>query len=541
MNGPAKRMLNKIRAELFPVYEKERRESPGAFRLSLKEAKTVMKAHELVTFPALYGTRNIEEVTQAVQEQILEEMRERIQQNHIDVEGTLRLCDKVITEPYWTFYLTNLEAGNGTAKETFSVRSNVDGLTHRDWVTPERFPDFYQGQNGWSRPPMSECAKILSIPEGVLFVPELELQAVTTIKKYFSVFSSEPDATGEEPTKEKELKRQIMPSIVPAAHIMPNCLLMNELAGLNGTQPINGGGFDLAVMPVNAKQPEISAFVMITYEPESGVTSSLTEYARDVSDSIMSIWEQAQKDGKLCVFTEPTIFKSMPGGGDKPSPQQKGAITRTVHKLIHLYVELDATDELRRRGKIGENDKYQVKDFYLSAQEHIYTAQNGKPVRAWLMDREPIMLSYAKMIGQVVSVPSKFLNIVKVKQGKLTTESLSMTTARQAMVSYMLRRIAVMKHDKQEAQGRLRAYNKRRTKGQMLDEKPLEAFRRQSDVIRFDSLFRATGNENKNREVNRRNREFCFDVLEFWKTSGFIEGYQQQTRGRAVTGIKIEH
>ena len=461
MNGPAKRMLNKIRAELFPVYEKERRESPGAFRLSLKEAKTVMKAHELVTFPALYGTRNIEEVTQAVQEQILEEMRERIQQNHIDVEGTLRLCDKVITEPYWTFYLTNLEAGNGTTKETFSVRSNVDGLTHRDWVTPERFPDFYQGQNGWSRPPMSECAKILSIPEGVLFVPELELQAVTTIKKYFSVFSSEPDATGEEPTKEKELKRQIMPSIVPAAHIMPNCLLMNELAGLNGTQPINGGGFDLAVMPVNAKQPEISAFVMITYEPESGVTSSLTEYARDVSDSIISIWEQAKRD--------------------------------------------------------------------------------GKPVRAWLMDREPIMLSYAKMIGQVVSVPSKFLNIVKVKQGKLTTESLSMTTARQAMVSYMLRRIAVMKHDKQEAQGRLRAYNKRRTKGQMLDEKPLEAFRRQSDVIRFDSLFRATGNENKNREVNRRNREFCFDVLEFWKTSGFIEGYQQQTRGRAVTGIKIEH
>ena len=71
-------------------------------------------------------------------------------------------------------------------------------------------------------------------------------------------------------------------------------------------------------------------------------------------------------------------------------------------------------------------------------------------------------------------------------------------------------------------------------------EKPIAAFRQQSNTILFDTLFTTTDTATDNREQARRNREFCFDVLEYWKATGFIKGYSTQSSGRKITGIVIE-
>jgi GH24 family phage-related lysozyme (muramidase) len=116
-----------------------------------------------------------------------------------------------------------------------------------------------------------------------------------------------------------------------------------------------------------------------------------------------------------------------------------------------------------------------------------------------------------------------------------------MNAERQAMTGYMMRRISVMKHDKEEAKEALRRYNRKRAKDKTLEEKPLEAFRTQSDTILFDSVFTAVGNESTSRELNRRNRQFCCQALDYWKAAGYIKGYCQQKKGRSITGVTIEH
>lgn len=331
-----------------------------------------------------------------------------------------------------------------------------------------------------------------------------------------------------------------LPSIKPSALIMPNSTLMNDLAGVMGHRPINAGEYDLPVIPATKRQREITTFVMAAYEPEKGITSSLSEYERDVSDAFMSIWEQARKDGKKAVFTPETIYRAMPGRGDQPSTQQKGAITKAIEKFRHLELEVDATEELRKRGKIGAGDVYHIKDFYLRAAEHTYKAKSGQAKKGWEMTAEPLVLSYAKMTGQLLTVPAKYLAIEKIKQGAPSGELLTMTAGRQAMTSYMLRRIAVMKRDNETAKDRLRAWNKRRSQDPTMEEKPLEAFREQSRTILFAAIFDKAGIDTANRKQQMLNRNFCLDVLDYWKATGYIKGYRQQAKGRSITGVEIQ-
>ena len=328
-------------------------------------------------------------------------------------------------------------------------------------------------------------------------------------------------------------------SLIPTQHTMPNSTLMNHLAGALGKRPINAGAHDLPVIPATKKRGEITIYVMADYEPDKGITSSLTEYERDVSDAIMSIWEQAKREGKPAAFTTDDLYRAMPGRGEAASPQQKGAITKAVEKYIHLFLDIDATDELRKRRIIGDGDTYHIKDYYLRAQEHAYKAKGGQTVRAWLMTGEPLILNYARMTGQILTVPAEYLAIVKVKGGELSRELITMNAGRQAMTSYMLRRIAGIKHDLAQAKEAKRSYDRRREKDKTMPDKPLAAFRQKSDKILFGSIFKEAGTETTDRKQQMLNRNFCLDVLDFWKAKGYIRDYRQQTKGRSITGIEI--
>ena len=328
-------------------------------------------------------------------------------------------------------------------------------------------------------------------------------------------------------------------SIMPKYHIMPNSYLMNYLAGVKGKKPINAGEQDLPVINEDKRQREITIFVMASLETENGIISSLTEYERNVSDAIMSIWEQAQRDGVTPAFTADSLYRAMPGSGERASAQQKGAITKAVEKLRHLYLDVDATLELRQRGIIGEKDTYTINENYLTLRRHDYGRYGERKQTAWEIKVIPPILDYSKRIKQILTVPAKYLAIEKVKQGKASGEILMMNADRQAMTSYMLRRIAIMKHDRERAADALRSYNRRRSRDKTLPEKTVAAFRRQSDTILFDTLFEETATSTDNRKMTMNNRNFCFDVLDYWKTTGYIKGYEKQTKGRSITGVTI--
>jgi hypothetical protein len=313
-------------------------------------------------------------------------------------------------------------------------------------------------------------------------------------------------------------KLPLVQGIRLTAHTMPNNALMNTL---QQKPAINAGAFDMVVANAKGRRKEITAYTMIEFDP--GETSikitdaHLSEYERQVSDAVISLWIEAVKEKLPPIFTPDMIFRAMPGGSDTASPQQKGAITKTIEKFRRLHITVDATEEMRKRGVIGSNATFKLDNFYLSATHAEYKVKNGgQTVNAYKIDTEPIILTYCTMTKQLLTVPAKYLAVEKVKKGRASGELVTMTADRQAMTGYMLRRIAVMKHDRK---------NKVQT---------------QSNVILFDTLFSETGTKTDNRKQTMINRNFCFDVLDYWKVSGFIKGYTKQEKGRSITGIVIE-
>lgn len=317
-------------------------------------------------------------------------------------------------------------------------------------------------------------------------------------------------------------KLPLVQGIHPGTHTIPNNALMNAL---QQKPAINAGAFDLVVSNKRRGRKEITAYTMISFDPgDTDITitdAHLSEYERQVSDAIVSLWLEADKRGMPPVFTTDMIFRAMPGGGDKLSPRQREKITETIEKFRRLHITVDATEEMRKRRVISQDAIYKIDNFYLSATHAKYRVKRGgQIVDAYRIDAEPIILTYCEMTRQYLTVPAKYLAIRKVKDGGVSDELVRMTPDRQCMVGYMARRIRVMERD--------------RNNGKV----------RQSNVILFRTLFKEVGIEAKSRKQIRRNLDFCFNTLEFWKAVGFIKGYsRQQEEGRRnspVTGVAIE-
>lgn len=337
-------------------------------------------------------------------------------------------------------------------------------------------------------------------------------------------------------------KLPLVQGIKPTTHTMPNNALMNTL---QQKEAINAGPFDMVVANATGRRKEITAYTMVELDPgetDIKITDAhLSEYERQVSDAVISLWIEASKEKLPPIFTPDMIFRAMPGGSDKASPQQKGAITKAIERFRRLHITVDATDEMRKRGVIGSSATFKLDNFYLSATHAEYKIKNGgQTVNAYKIDTEPIILTYCNMTKQLLTTPAKYITIQKVKSDRASGELLPMTADRQAMTGYMLRRVLVMKRDENEAKDKKRQYDRRRAKDDSLKEKPLNAFRDKSRVILFDSIFSAAENVTADRKQTMRNRDFCFNVLDFWKVSGLIADYKKQEKARSITGIVIE-
>ena len=319
----------------------------------------------------------------------------------------------------------------------------------------------------------------------------------------------------------------MLQAIAPERHMMPNNALMNALQeGVkhsDGSKPapiINAGEFDLTVSKGKGRRKDITAYTMIQYDnPESGVPAvpfKLTEYERQISDAVISISEKAKADNLPCIFTTDMIYRAMPGGGEKASPQQKGAITKAINKYRALLVYIDVTEEARRRGIIGESETLIYNDNYF----HIEAVQvsNGKQtIDAFHLIKKPVILEYAQLTKQILTVPVKYIEIKKIKKGAISTELLPMSADRQAITGYLLRQIAWIKYDRN---------NKVSTP--------------RSDTIRFDTVFNDAGINTTSRTTLNRQRDFIFSVLDYEKAAGYISDYEKLTKGKSIYGVKIK-
>lgn len=319
----------------------------------------------------------------------------------------------------------------------------------------------------------------------------------------------------------------MLQSIVPKSHTMPNNALMNALQngvkhkdGTPATTIINAGEFDLPVLPENKRRSEITSYTMVSYdENRTGITltgAKLTEYERQVSDAFITLWLYGDESK---IMTSDMIYRAMTGTTGKAPAGQKGAITRVMKKFEGLRITVDATEEMQRRGIHDANGKPIKKvwfdEFYLNTRR-LNVKMNGETVTAWQILSKPVILSYSEMTGQLLTVPAKLLDIKEVsKTGLATTVSVPNTAERIAIKGYLLRAIQVMK-------------NKKRNKLEW------------SNIIAFEKLFKETETETDNRTQRKRNMDFIFNCLQYWKTLNHIAGYKKRTGAKnAITGVEI--
>ena len=391
-------------------------------------------------------------------------------------------------------------------------------------------------------------------PELYLGKDERSTELVTAAAQYELIAAAAQRARADgldiPPLKAEQQQTELQPAfpaeieeainkINPQSHLMPNTKLMNKMRE-DGI--INTGAFDLDVFK-KGKGQEITTYTIINYTPEeSGITITdpkLSEYERQVSDAILSIWDEASKQGVEPVFITDTVYSAMPGGGDTASAQQRGAITRAIEKFRRIHMTIDATEELRRRGAIGSDENMVFDEFYFQMTRAKRTSKHSKqPVMAYQLTGKPVMLKYAELTKQILSVPSKYLKIRKVSGGVVTPVLITMNAERQSMVGYMMRRIAVMKHDNEAAKNKKASYERKRKKEPELKPKPLADFREQSNVILFETIFKESGIKAE-RQQKERHRKFCASVLDYWTATGFISGYEMQSKGKKITGISI--
>ena len=327
-------------------------------------------------------------------------------------------------------------------------------------------------------------------------------------------------------------------------YVSPNNRLANELTKLTAEEVAGqGAAFDLVVMN-RGKSSEVTASTLITLEADENITFSgkpYTQYDRAVHDAVVSIYCECKRRGLTPIITPLKVYQTITGNAsdkDSPSPQRMASITKSLEKMRRgIHVKVDATEEMQRR-RITDDEGNPITRFVLDdtllSLRGIEAKAGNKEVKAYIVSAEPMLYYYSRLIGQVLTAPAAMLNI---KDG--TGATIANTDSRISIKTYLWQRIAVMKHDEQEAAEALRKNNARRQKDKSIEEKPLAAFRKQSRTILFETLFKETGQESSSRNTQQDNRDFSFQVLQYWKQQGYIKDFEKQTKGRAITGVTI--
>lgn len=281
-------------------------------------------------------------------------------------------------------------------------------------------------------------------------------------------------------------------SILPNKYIMPNTKINNLIDTIIGT-----GNREV---DISRNKTGIITIINIDYENKNiDLPSNFTAYDRTVLNACVSLFEA----GNEC-YTPDTIYRCMNGLTDSemPSPQQKGAITKSIDKMRRLYCKLDYTNEAKARKK--NTTECYIEDYILSSTK-ITLKAGGNEVQGYKFNSKPILYQYAQISKQIISVPAKLLN---------TKSALNSTDDVIIIREYLIRAIEDMKN------------------------------RKRNNKITYDGIYEEIGLDikNKNKSFQKKTeklRPSIKKILDYWNAEKYIKDYKEYKEGRAFKGIEI--
>ena len=241
--------------------------------------------------------------------------------------------------------------------------------------------------------------------------------------------------------------------------------------------------------------------------PELKGTENITEYDKSVHNMAISI-AKANEHGS---FTAKQLATALLYGDNplnsRPSPQQIGAVTKSIEKQRHIDITIDWTEhiKLNNKGNLPEDvTAYRKKGYMLPVEEHIFTV-NGKELHGYQFIKEPPLYQYATSVGQIGQTPVKMLNVpINLDQSKIVIRD------------FLLEEIAHIK--KRESWNR---------------------------TISVDRLLDVAGEDSKTISRKRKSAllQAVEEMLTYWKTEGYIKGYKKnkaKTTGSPLQSYTLE-
>ena len=325
---------------------------------------------------------------------------------------------------------------------------------------------------------------------------------IEAIKQVIFIYYDNTAIPEEEAPPEAYKKEVVTLATPPEKHIIPNNKLANTITTAKGFNLFDINGADLIVS--GRGKSEITTRCMLTYEGDNITLSGrqpFTEYDRNVADAVTSLYEY----GGSNIVTAATVYRAMVNMTDTetPSPQQIGAVTRSLDKMRFTRVRIDCTEELKQR-KVSLNGQQStggLVDTYLLAMESIEIEAGGQRVKAYKIIKTPILYEYAQITKQVITAPSKLLAIPEQ----------SNTEKRISIKSYLLRRIYGIK-----GKSRLNPH------------------------ILFNKMYEDLDMQ-PTKDDKKRNKIYIDNVLKYWKQEKFIKDYSFTKSGREYDGIMIQY
>lgn len=294
-------------------------------------------------------------------------------------------------------------------------------------------------------------------------------------------------------------------NIIPQNHLIPNNKLANSLT----KEIIDAGAVDLIV--AGKGKNEITSRCILTYEGDNMTLTSrqpYTEYDRNVADAVTSLYVYGHESH---IITPATVYREMvhATATETPSPQQIGAVTKSLEKSRFVRVQVDCTDELTKR-KLSLNGAPVTGgkiDTYLLALRRIDVIAGGKIIPAYKVLETPILYDYARLTKQILTVPAALLDVRDESGAKIAN-----TERRIAIKGYLVRRISVMKGKSGKSTSR---------------------------NIKYETVYADVCEGSLSDKEKRLVREYIPQVLNYWVRQKWIKGYTEILQGKKKIGVEI--
>lgn len=287
------------------------------------------------------------------------------------------------------------------------------------------------------------------------------------------------------------------------------------------------GGNKNAKRPVTREKPEPEEVAESNEDP--GIFPNYSrEFYRAVFDAAISLYADRKDKDLPVLITKDILFRTLAHKTKREniSNKQSEDAWYCFEYMNFIYVNGDASTEIQERNcKIDGQliTQYRPRGVMLPA-DAVKIESGGKVVDGYLL-REPVLYSYAKLTGQLLTAKASLLDIREIveEDGRevLGPNSIPVTNHRIAARSYLLRRIKVMQNDEANAQKNYKRHQNRRAKNKDLADYPVGHFRKQSRTILFNSLFKAAGINSAS--VKNDIKDYAVTVVKNWIIDGPVK------------------